>query len=254
MKNSVKFLLIASITALMILLNACVKDENKDSYGISKVTTYPVLSLVNEDEITVVYKGSQFSEPGYSAFIGEDDVTNQVKVEGTVNGNSEGMYTLNYTSTNAEGYFISKSRNVFVVAKMSNPTEDDLEGVYKSSITRINTKDNVSANRGPYSQTLTEIAPGLYVIQDLLGGWYWIGSNYGLDYAYDAIISVDNAGVVTLKWVNEHVGWNDGAYFVDENDNEDLSSGVYDADTQTIKFSAKMGEVDYMIFKVTLKK
>ena len=245
MKKILRFLFITSVTISAILFNSCKSDEDKASYGLSKVTTFPVLSLVDEGKIVVVSKGAQYTEPGYTAFVGENDITGSVVVGGSVNGNVEKMYVLTYTATNEEGYSVTKTRNV-LVADTPNPTTDNLAGSYTSSITRVN--NGVPGKRGPYTQSLTGLGHGLYYVQDLLGGWYWIGSNYGLGYAYDGVIYVNNSGAVSLKWANESAGWGDGAIFVD------AAGNLYDAGSHTITFSTQMGSVNYMTFNVTLVK
>lgn len=235
-----------SITVSTVLISSCKSDEDKDSYGLSKITTFPVMTLTNENVIMVVNKGTQYVDPGYSAFVGDDDITSTVTVTGTVNVNTPGYYRLTYTAKNPEGYSVSKLREVIVVA-FADATTNDLAGEYTSSVVRYNA--GVPANRGPYSQILTKLdanVPGLYIVQDLLGGWYWIGSAYGLAYAYDGIIFVETSGVVSLMWANEHVGWSDGAIFV--------GKGTYNAGAKQITFSTQMGSVDYMTFNVTLVK
>lgn len=243
MKNTVRFLLMISIAAFAVLLTACVSDEDKDSYGLAKVTTFPELSLTDEDKILIVSKGAQYAEPGYSAFVGEDDITGEVTIAGSVDTNVEGMYILTYTATNAEGYSMNKSRKVFVAEVLNSPVAEDLSGTYTSSVIREQA-GTAPISRGPYTQVLTSLGDGFYYVQDFLGGYYWIGANYGTAYAYDGIICVDAAGVVTLKWSNNLAGWADGAIFVGE--------AVYEAGKLT--FSSQMGSAAQYTFNVTLEK
>jgi hypothetical protein len=242
MKKISKLLVMSGIITSMILFNACVNDEDKDSYGISKATFLPELNLVNEGEINVVLKGVAFVEPGYAAFAGTDDISDAVVVKGAVDINSAGMYTLEYVAVNPEGFSTSKTRNVFV-AEIKDPFVGDLSGNYTSTIIRVTS--SASANRGPYTLSLDKLDEGLYHVQDLLGGWYWIGSSYGTAYAYDGIILVHSAGNIDLQWSNTNVGWGDGA---------GLISPAYDSGTSTFTWGSQMLDATAYIFNVTLVK
>ncbi len=242
MKNKFNILYFAAIIATVLLLTACNNDEDKDSYGISKVTSLPKLTLTNEGEITVIGKGSSFVEPGYTALAGTVDITNAVLVKGSVNTSVAGMYTIEYVAVNPEGFTTTKMRNVFV-ADLTDPLTEDISGEYTSNV--IRTTATASAKRGPYTLNLEKLVTGLYYVDDFLGGWYWIGSNYGTSYAYDGIILVKSSGEVVLQWSNTDTGWGDGAV---------LNSPVYIAATKTFTWGAQMGDASQYMFNVTLVK
>ncbi|MDR2385871.1 MAG: DUF5012 domain-containing protein [Tannerella sp.] len=242
MKKINKLLLMSGIATLLIFFNACINDEDKDSYGISKITFLPELNLVDEGKIYVVEKSVTFVEPGYAAFAGTDDITDAVTVKGTVDVNTAGMYLLEYIAVNPEGFSTTKTRNVFV-ADLNNPFAGDLSGAYTSSIVRV--AGSASSSRGPYTVYLDKLAEGLYHVEDFLGGWYWVGSAYGTAYAYDGIILVHSDGSIDMKWSNTAVGWGDGAR---------LYSPAYDAANSTFTWGAQMLDATTYIFNVTLVK
>ena len=115
MKNMVRFLLITGITVSMILLNACVKDENKDSYGLSKVVTYPVFSLTNGDFVVEIAHSGSWTDPGVAAYAG--DVKVDVVSKGSVDPSKPGLYLINYTAFDESGLFsVSAERKVLIVS------------------------------------------------------------------------------------------------------------------------------------------
>jgi hypothetical protein len=159
-------------------------------------------------------------------------VTNTV-VATTPNTNVVGLYTLTYTVTNADGYSKSNSRKVLVY-DADGVITNDISGTYVSNQVRTVLSTSVTALRGPFDMTLTELAPGHYTIGDLLGGWYWIGG--GASYAayhYDGILRITTAGTVTALCINA-APWG-GAV--------SISAGTYDAATNTISFNAT-GDAD----------
>lgn len=85
----------------------------------------PALKLNGEKEITIT-AGDAWKEPGYTAtgFLGED-LTKAVKIEGKVDTQAAGTYTLTYSVTDERGYTTTAKRTVVVkkapVQKPENP-------------------------------------------------------------------------------------------------------------------------------------
>ncbi|MDR2805636.1 MAG: DUF5012 domain-containing protein [Dysgonamonadaceae bacterium] len=233
MKKIVRFLFITSITISAILLTSCISDEDKDSFGLSKVTTFPTLDLVGEGEIFYMPLGQTYADPGFSAMVGPEDITALVKVT-PIDVSATGLKTITYTATNDEGYSVSKTRSVYVY-NATGVSTGDLSGNYTTDITRKVVSTGVTANRGPFTLTLTKGCEGHYFCSDLLGGWYWIGG--GATYAsyhYDGIIRVAADGSVTADCVGT-TPWGGYAYF--------LSGAAYDFGTGVMTFISTGDEV-----------
>jgi hypothetical protein len=212
MKKIFNFLFITSVTVSAILLGSCVTDEDKASYGLSKVTTFPTLDLVGEDAVLYLPLGETYKDPGFSAAVGTEDITASVKVT-TIDVSAVGLKTVTYTATNDEGYSVSKTRNVYVYDAQGVNT-GDLSGNYETLITRTVIATGVTANRGPFTLTLTKVCEGHYFCSDLLGGWYWIGGGASYaSYHYDGIIRVAANGAVTADCIGT-TPWGGYAYFL----------------------------------------
>lgn len=144
MKN---FLIPVCLAAILALV-AC---ESDDTANVSFVTTYPVISLEG-DQILITPLGTAYNEPGATATVGEDEV--ELQISGTVNSNAPGVYPINYSATNDDGFSRSESRQVVVY----DPATDavDLSGEYVRAATGV-------------TVTVTKIGPSTYHINDAAG-------------------------------------------------------------------------------------
>ena len=104
---TIKMLFVGTI----VMLSSCNKISTE---GETSITYYPTLSLEGESVI-VVDKGTQFTEPGYSAILNGIDVTESVVVTSNIDVNKSGFYTITYTITNADGFAKNASRQIIVM-------------------------------------------------------------------------------------------------------------------------------------------
>jgi hypothetical protein len=237
--------------ALAIFVTACNKD--KESEGIAKVTTFAKIELVGGTTYSHTIN-TPYSEPGYSASDASGDLTSQVEVSGSedVDSNTAGVYPVTYTVTNKDGFKTVVVRNV-VVFDNSSVSNTDISGSYASVVLRSNLSAGTSATRpstGSYTITLKKITTGLFSIDDFLGGWYWIGSAYGVDYAYSGLIVLKADNSIALVSADMDRGWGDGI-ILDPNSGE---HSQYDPATNKLYLFSYMGSVNYLKFAVTLTK
>ncbi|MFA6335875.1 MAG: DUF5011 domain-containing protein [Bacteroidales bacterium] len=145
-----KIVLLLTFVAAFIL-SSC--DE--ESAGVSTVTTYPTITLEG-DEAQTILVGGNYVENGYVAKEGENDITANVIVDGTVNTAKSGVYTITYTVANKDGFTTSSRRYIGVITPSAAAM--DISGSYKR-------------NAGVYGiATVTKTSyPGLY-INDNPGG------------------------------------------------------------------------------------
>jgi hypothetical protein len=241
MKKINKLLFITGITVSVMLLNACVDDADKDSYGLSKVTVFPTLELLGDAEYWTV-KGASFQDPGYKAEYNAGDVV----VSGSVDTNVPGFYELSYTAKNEEGYSVTVTRKVFVADIANGQT--GLEGTYTSNVHRV-ADTGAASDRGPFNIALTAVPniAGHYYIIDLLGGWYVIGGGASYaNYGYKGYIRVDQGGDITFLWSGT-TPWGDEAILAGG------QPGHYDAASNTLTWASRMSTAAYT-FNVTLVK
>lgn len=212
---------------------------SKDSEGLTKITTYAVIDL-NEGSLVKVEKGSTFTDPGYTAMQGSEDVTANVTVSGTVNTNQCGFYTLSYRVVNPDGFPASASRTVMVVDHNSFASAYLAECQYGARHyynLHIMIKDNGN---------------GTYAIDDLAGGLYCQGrypgyEAYGYDFWYDDNLKLDGSSVVLANGMGSGKNWYWGEPL-------DIVDGTYDAATGTITYGAAFGGDPGDAIKVTLTK
>lgn len=237
---------ISLISACMLAV-ATFAACDKSSEGTTMTTYYPVIEL-NGETINRVALGTQFTEPGYKATEGSDDITGKVTTSVTnvatgqvlpsVPTDAVGMYRITYSAVNVDGFASSTSRDVIVynphvTVMMAGSYDADMEAsVYASN---GKTFAEMAANYGFVTQvtgiTFTEIAPGFYYCNDLFAGWYsqirGRGASVGTKQDMTGYIAVNDDNTLTL--ISSYVAqWGDSL--------DSLTDGVFDPDNSTISY------------------
>lgn len=147
---------------------------DKDSEGLSRITYYPVIEL-NDGSFLKLNVGDTFTDPGFVATMGSDDVSDQVSVSGSVDTSTPGFYSISYSCVNPDGFAASATRTVMV----ANP--NSFASAYLAKCCLNGREDRT------YSNTPIVITKkgSNYEIDDLLGGYQFNGLNKGFDPPYD---------------------------------------------------------------------
>jgi len=146
MKKNCAFILVV----FTLLISSCDKDpiiRDAKHVGISTVAYYPNITLTG-DVILAVANGTPFTDPGVKAEAGGSDVP--VVTTGTVNTSVDGVYTLTYTATNADGSSTAH-RTVAVYTTDAEAASHDLSGKYFRAATGE-------------TSTWTKVGPGVYSV------------------------------------------------------------------------------------------
>jgi hypothetical protein len=225
MKNILKYG--TMLVSAAILLASCSEKETED---ISRITYYCDLELQGPSEMLLA-KGSPFTDPGYKATEGDEDVTSAVTVS-TFDVNTPGAYTVVYSVKNQDGFAKTATRRVFVYDNTPTAIES---GTYHVAVSSSRTAKGASAG-APATEFSTEPklvifqkAPGEFYISDLFGGYYNIGRGYGSGYAIAGILNFD--GTNFSRKSSDNTPWGDTF---------DDVRGTYSASTKTLSL-----EVDY---------
>lgn len=142
---------------VLVLLFSCNKEtivETPTQVGISKVTYYVVLALKGPAFESVLI-GQPYVDSGATAEENGQPVT--YTTSGTVDVNTEGIYTITYTAVNQDGYPSSITRNVAVISTAPLPGVD-LSGTYNNVGSAALTAD------------ISMVAPGVYFTTNCWGG------------------------------------------------------------------------------------
>ncbi len=148
MKRYISYL---TIVLFSVILASCNKDSfnYKPGYvGISKITTYPIITVTGAAYVAVP-KGGTYTDPGVTATAGSASV--KVVTTGTPNTNAVGVYLVTYTATNTDGFSATSSRTVAVYSTDATAQANDFSGNYARS-----TNGSVAV--------WTKIAPGVYTV------------------------------------------------------------------------------------------
>lgn len=89
----------------------------------SRVTVYPILTI-NGETIMPMSKGTAYKELGAVSKAGS--ATLPVTTSGTVDSNTIGVYKVNYSSENADGFSVTATRTVIIMDP--NPSQINLAG------------------------------------------------------------------------------------------------------------------------------
>jgi hypothetical protein len=213
MKKNILFMTMLAMAGFT--LSSC---GDKETEGTSRITTYAVLEL-NGDAYETVQLGSSYNDPGCTAKMGDEDVTDKIVTDGAVNTNELGYYDLSYRVINADGFASTASRTVAVVVKANFASPYFAESQYGS--------------RHFYNAPIAieDNGDGTYTIEDLAGGFYSYGrypgyDAMGYDFFLDATLSLNADNTINLVECNgDNWFWGDPMT---------LTSGTYDPATGTV--------------------
>lgn len=122
-----------SLSLIVIALWSCNKDtivQNDEQVGISKISYFPAVTTTGA-RLVIINQGGSFTDSGATANI--HGVPTPVTTSGTVDTNTPGIYNINYTATNAEGFTGSDFRTVVVLG--TDISANDFSGDYLRAAT-----------------------------------------------------------------------------------------------------------------------
>jgi hypothetical protein len=145
-----KYISYIGLMLIGMLMFSCQKESfnYKPGYvGISKITTYPVITLTGTDYV-LVQKGATYTDPGATAKAGTADVPVKISALSTA---TAGVFVVTYTATNTDGFSVTASRHVIVYSTAASAQNNDFSGDYARS------------NNGSIA-TWTKLGPGVYSV------------------------------------------------------------------------------------------
>ncbi len=151
--NMKKYLKFIGAALLCVSIYSCQKDNfdyPEGNVGESTITNFPVFTMTGSKYV-VVAKGGTYVEPGIVAKEGSNDL--KVTTTGTVNTATAGVYTLNYSATNKDGFSAKASRTVIVTGPDATAAANDFSGTY------------LRASTGQVA-TFTKIGSGVYLVDN----------------------------------------------------------------------------------------
>lgn len=256
------------IYSLLVCLSFVVVSCDDSTQDPSFITYYVDFEM-NGDEVTTVELGTPYVEPGVTAKEQGKDITAQMVTIGAdeVDVNSPGVYFIEYAATNVDGYSNSITRMV-VVYDPSITT--DISGEYTTSLDSNRqlpetdddgndvTDENgyVWAAGAPFTNnfqvSISQVAPGIFYISDMMGGFYAQGRGYGASYAMPVYVSLESDANPVFSIVSGGTsafgGWYDELTNIVYNPGVTPADGVYPG---VLKWS-----VEYlgMLFNIVLDK
>lgn len=223
--------LIAFVFTLTLI--SCGEDSTA---GLTHITYYAELTLEGESTL-YLDKGDTFVEPGYTATMNGEDVTDQVTVTSNVDTSTSGVYTISYSIVNDDGFYSTATRKVIVM-----DPNDPIEGYWDTDADSYRDYNGQTLYGASYPILIFNNGDGTYDVEDMLGGWYYYRAGYGSSYAMAGVITIDGS-TVTLE--SSYIpGWGDSL--------DSLEDGVYDAATGMLSWHVSYA--GYLEFYVTMYK
>jgi hypothetical protein len=108
--------------------------------GISKIVYFPIISTIG-DRLMIIPQGSSFTDPGVDATLNGQAVT--PTITGSVDPATPGVYVINYSASNPQGFSASDFRTVVVLGP--DVAANDFSGTYVRAATGVSsnwTKDS----------------------------------------------------------------------------------------------------------------
>ena len=188
--------------------------------------SYPFITLEG-DKTVLVGIGDNYVEPGYSAEVNGEDITNSVIVTSNVDTSKPGFYTVTYSVERPYGLKDLKTRNVWV----NNPGH--FNNIYWGECWHSTNSQSHYYN-SPIVIEETDSSEYLYTINDVLGGFYSYGKYPGYilfhcDFFVDALLKLDGASVTMLE---ENEDW----YFYDSEDLLEMLDGQWNPETGVVTY------------------
>lgn len=220
-----KLTILYILLVLGIAFTSCERDTS--SQDTSKITYFVNFELEDVETFpyilnryfTILDVGTVYTEPGYTATEGDNDVTADVRVVGDADGSTIGYYAINYSATNVDGFDASIKREVLVYDP-ADFAPDELEGTYAG----------IRENKGKgASVEIKKVKEGLYYVSDWLVGYYEVVAGYGVAYSAPGFFQLNTDN--TIRWIWGFVpGWGEWVKPVD---------GVYDPVAKKFTYTAQ---------------
>lgn len=192
MKN--RKLIYILLAALFIPFSGCQKEYEDES----RITYFPLFEMDGESEV-IHTVGEPYTDGSVTATEEGKPLQVSVQVIGDVTGYSGttvnvdviDKYSITYSATNADGYVGTSTRTVYIAP----PTGDlvtSLEGIYLSSVQRTPSFAVIPQYTGLKYIYVWKTEDNKFEISCALGGYYFIGRNYGYGFAFQGALITPN--------------------------------------------------------------
>lgn len=207
--------LVSCAISTATLLTSCSKDEQHTD---TRVTHYATINLEG-DEFMVLNVGEKYTEPGYSATEGTEDITARVVVSNPLDTNVGGFYDIIYSVSNKDNFSSQVSRTIMVV------NHNSIASAYWGASSYIS----------EVPITITDNGDGTYTIDDLMCGYYFAYRYPGYEPTYDfhleCIFKVNDDNTLT------QVG--SGSWYFSSKPT--MAEGAYDPKTGVVTWTTSNG-------------
>ncbi len=146
--------------------------DKEESANLGKITNYPTIKI-NGEMIVILNDGDTYTELGAVALAGTEVLP--LVTEGKVDTSKPGVYEVDYSAKNSDGYPTTQTRTIIVLK--NGPSAINLEGTFArnganiNNVTRISdrvyTCDNAGGLPSPYAPDDNRVTLKFYNLDDV---------------------------------------------------------------------------------------
>lgn len=210
------------LTASILGFTSCGEDSTE---GYTRITYYPKLEVQGEDVIFLAV-GDTYVDPGCTAILNGEDVTDQIETTSTVNTAEAGIYGVYYKSTNADGFDVNASRTVYVADETPSLIRNGIHTTLAGT-QRLWLSSGAIVPFSGYDIIILQTEPGIFYITDFMGGYYDQRVGYGSNYAMAGTFQLNPDNTITAL-TSSVPGWGDSMDY--------LNNGKVDPATGQISY------------------
>ncbi len=166
---------------VLVAFTSCEKELTTKDITVGEIR-FPSIVVTGSSPLVVI-QGDTYNDPGAQAFLGEDDITDQMQTVNNVDTNTPGVYSVLYSVTTVneldQESTVNASRTVIVSSE--DISDVDLSGSYQGS------------GFGSDIVTVTKISNGWYFCDKALAS----GNNVGVYFAHFGGNNIEIPGSTT---------------------------------------------------------
>lgn len=151
-----------------IVLFTTIASCKKETLGVSKITYYPEVSVKGDTYMSITI-GGEYVEQGALALIDGAEV--EYETVGSVDPSTPGLYQIDYSAVNVDGFSQSATRYVAVT---NCPDDVDISGTYNRNI-----------GGTLYPNVVSKLSRGFFLAGNLLGNAGYTKGFYIMNSATD---------------------------------------------------------------------
>lgn len=219
-----------------MMLPVFVSCSDDDERTDSRLTYYVKFEMLGKEFVELPI-GTDYVDAGCKATLNGTDYTNKITVTGIneVDKNVPGLYEVTYTGTNEDGFSSSVTRTVAVCDPSITA---DISGSYVTVDGTKRIRNGVETAFPKFAVNIEKKAPGLFYVDDMLGGYYSQRAGYGDAFSLKGYIQLHANDSISA--CSGHLdGWGDSY--------ETFTEGFWNKETGAVNWNVLYANMQFIV-------